>query len=96
MVNNRGGGIFSLLPQAALAEPFERVFGTPHQVDLAPVAAAHGLPYRLLEAAADLPKALAGEGLRIVEARTDREANAALHAEMRKAAQSRRPRRPGA
>ncbi|WP_395105747.1 2-succinyl-5-enolpyruvyl-6-hydroxy-3-cyclohexene-1-carboxylic-acid synthase [Actinomadura sp. SCN-SB] len=86
VVNNRGGGIFSLLPQAALRAPFERVFGTPHQVDLASVAAAHGLPYRLLESAADLPKAMAGEGLRIVEARTDREANAALHADLRKAA----------
>ncbi|MGI5330852.1 2-succinyl-5-enolpyruvyl-6-hydroxy-3-cyclohexene-1-carboxylic-acid synthase [Actinomadura nitritigenes] len=86
VVNNQGGGIFSLLPQAALAGPFERVFGTPHQVDLEAVAAAHGVPYRRLEAAADVPKAMAGEGLRIVEARTDRDANAVLHAEMRKAA----------
>ncbi|QKG18995.1 2-succinyl-5-enolpyruvyl-6-hydroxy-3-cyclohexene-1-carboxylic-acid synthase [Actinomadura verrucosospora] len=86
VVNNQGGGIFSLLPQAALAGPFERVFGTPHQVDLEAVAAAHGVPYRRLGVAADLPKAMAGEGLRIVEARTDREANAVLHAEMRKAA----------
>jgi 2-succinyl-5-enolpyruvyl-6-hydroxy-3-cyclohexene-1-carboxylate synthase len=86
VVNNRGGGIFSLLPQAALAGPFEQVFGTPHAVELAYVAAAHGLPYTLLEAAADLPKALAGEGLRIVEARTDREANAALHGRMRQVA----------
>ncbi|WP_131740126.1 2-succinyl-5-enolpyruvyl-6-hydroxy-3-cyclohexene-1-carboxylic-acid synthase [Actinomadura roseirufa] len=86
VVNNQGGGIFSLLPQAALRGPFERVFGTPHQVDLEVVAAAHGVPYRRLEAAADLPKAIAGEGLRIIEARTDRDANAVLHAEMRKAA----------
>ncbi|TDC63282.1 2-succinyl-5-enolpyruvyl-6-hydroxy-3-cyclohexene-1-carboxylic-acid synthase [Actinomadura sp. GC306] len=86
VVNNRGGGIFSLLPQAALADQFERVFGTPHEVDLESVAAAHGVPYRLLEAASDVPKALVGEGLRIVEARTGREANAVLHAEMRKAA----------
>lgn len=87
-MNNRGGGIFSLLPQAALHGPFERVFGTPHQVDLEAVAAAHGVPYRRLDAAADLPKAMAGEGLRIVEARTDREANAALHADLRQAAQA--------
>lgn len=86
VVNNRGGGIFSLLPQAALVGPFERVFGTPHQVDLEAVAAAHGVGYRLLDAPGDLPKAMAGEGLRIVEARTDRNANAVLHAEMRKAA----------
>ncbi|KAB2339458.1 2-succinyl-5-enolpyruvyl-6-hydroxy-3-cyclohexene-1-carboxylic-acid synthase [Actinomadura rudentiformis] len=86
VVNNEGGGIFSLLPQAALRDPFERVFGTPHRVDLEHIAAAHRIPYRRLEAAADLPKAIAGEGLRIVEARTDRDANAVLHAEMRKAA----------
>ncbi|MBX6766418.1 MAG: 2-succinyl-5-enolpyruvyl-6-hydroxy-3-cyclohexene-1-carboxylic-acid synthase [Actinomadura rubrobrunea] len=86
VVNNRGGGIFSLLPQASLDGPFERVFGTPHGVDLEHVAAAYGVPYRLLESAADLPKAIAGDGLRIVEARTDRDANAALHAAMRKAA----------
>jgi 2-succinyl-5-enolpyruvyl-6-hydroxy-3-cyclohexene-1-carboxylate synthase len=86
VVNNQGGGIFSLLPQASLRGPFERVFGTPHQADLGGIAAAHGIPYRLLESAADLPKAIAGEGLRIVEARTDREANATLHAEMRTAA----------
>ncbi|WP_030168589.1 2-succinyl-5-enolpyruvyl-6-hydroxy-3-cyclohexene-1-carboxylic-acid synthase [Spirillospora albida] len=86
VVNNRGGGIFSLLPQAALRDPFERVFGTPHSVDFEAVAAAHGVPYRRLEAAADLSKAIAGDGLRIVEARTDREENAALHAELRHAA----------
>ncbi|MGI5169746.1 2-succinyl-5-enolpyruvyl-6-hydroxy-3-cyclohexene-1-carboxylic-acid synthase [Spirillospora sp. CA-253888] len=86
VVNNAGGGIFSLLPQAAMRGPFERVFGTPHQVDLEAVAAAHRLPYKRLEMAADLPKALVGEGLRMIEARTDREVNAALHGEMRQAA----------
>jgi 2-succinyl-5-enolpyruvyl-6-hydroxy-3-cyclohexene-1-carboxylate synthase len=86
VVNNEGGGIFSLLPQASLPGPFERVFGTPHRVDLSYVAAAHGLPFTRLEAASDLPKALAGEGLRIVEARTDRGVNADLHVRMRQAA----------
>ncbi|RAY11083.1 2-succinyl-5-enolpyruvyl-6-hydroxy-3-cyclohexene-1-carboxylic-acid synthase [Actinomadura craniellae] len=88
VVNNAGGGIFSLLPQAAEAGPFERVFGTPHAVDLAHVAAAHGVPYTSLEQAADLPKAIVGEGLRLVEARTDRAENAAVHARMREAAQA--------
>ncbi|MFV2174764.1 2-succinyl-5-enolpyruvyl-6-hydroxy-3-cyclohexene-1-carboxylic-acid synthase [Actinomadura sp. LOL_016] len=86
VVNNQGGGIFSLLPQASLQDPFERVFGTPHRVDVQSIAAAHGVPYRRLEAAADLPKAITGDGLRIVEARTDRDANAVLHGQMRKAA----------
>jgi 2-succinyl-5-enolpyruvyl-6-hydroxy-3-cyclohexene-1-carboxylate synthase len=86
-VNNRGGGIFSLLPQAAFPEPFERVFGTPHEVDIASVAAAHGIPYARLESMGDLGKVVAREGLRIVEARTDRVANAEVHARMRAAAQ---------
>lgn len=98
VVNNAGGGIFSLLPQAALTDPFERVFGTPHHVDLAHVAAAHDLPYTLLETMSDLSKVLfarpagahlpagRGAGLRIIEARTDRVANAALHARLRDAA----------
>jgi 2-succinyl-5-enolpyruvyl-6-hydroxy-3-cyclohexene-1-carboxylate synthase len=86
VVNNAGGGIFSLLPQAGLTGPFERVFGTPHEVDLAYVAAAHGLPYTPLETMSKLPKAIAGAGPRIVEARTDRAANAALHVRLREAA----------
>lgn len=86
VVNNSGGGIFSLLPQAGIPDGFERVFGTPHQVDLAHVAAANGLPYTRLESATALPKALAGEGLRVIEARTDREANAELHGRMRRVA----------
>ncbi len=87
VINNEGGGIFSLLPQAAFPEPFERVFGTPHQVDIASIAAAHGIPYTRLETIDELPKAMVSDGLRIVEARTDRAENAALHARMREAAQ---------
>ena len=86
VVNNSGGGIFSLLPQSAFPEPFERVFGTPHSVDIASVAAAHGVPYARLDSMDGLAKVMAGEGLRIVEARTDRAVNAALHARMREAA----------
>jgi 2-succinyl-5-enolpyruvyl-6-hydroxy-3-cyclohexene-1-carboxylate synthase len=86
VVNNVGGGIFSLLPQATFPEPFERVFATPHQVDIASIAAAHGISYARLESLSDLPKVVAKEGLRIVEARTDRVANAEFHARMREAA----------
>ncbi|MET8338556.1 2-succinyl-5-enolpyruvyl-6-hydroxy-3-cyclohexene-1-carboxylic-acid synthase [Streptosporangium canum] len=86
VVNNDGGGIFSLLPQAALRDPFERVFGTAHGVDLAHVAAATGTPYTFVSEPDQLSKALRGEGLRIVEVRSDRESNAVLHAMMRDAA----------
>ncbi|MEP7022310.1 MAG: 2-succinyl-5-enolpyruvyl-6-hydroxy-3-cyclohexene-1-carboxylic-acid synthase [Actinomycetota bacterium] len=85
VVNNDGGGIFSTLEQAAITAPFERVFGTPHGADLRALAAAAGLPYARLGDLADLPGLLAGRGLRIVEARTDRAHGAALRARMRAA-----------
>ncbi|WP_329079710.1 MULTISPECIES: 2-succinyl-5-enolpyruvyl-6-hydroxy-3-cyclohexene-1-carboxylic-acid synthase [unclassified Streptosporangium] len=86
VVNNDGGGIFSLLPQAALRDPFERVFGTSHGVDLGYVAAATGTPYTFVDEPGQLVKALRGDGLRMVEVRTDRESNAVLHSMMRDAA----------
>jgi 2-succinyl-5-enolpyruvyl-6-hydroxy-3-cyclohexene-1-carboxylate synthase len=80
VVNNDGGGIFSTLEPAAFPDSFERVFGTPHGADLASLAAAAGLPYARLERAADLPDALAGSGLRLIEVRTDRADGAKLRA----------------
>ncbi|MGH8929474.1 MAG: thiamine pyrophosphate-dependent enzyme, partial [Egibacteraceae bacterium] len=79
VVNNDGGGIFSLLPYAGLPHGFERLFGTPHRVDLAHVARATQWSHQLLTRASELPAALGGAGLRLVEVRTDRAANAALH-----------------
>jgi 2-succinyl-5-enolpyruvyl-6-hydroxy-3-cyclohexene-1-carboxylate synthase len=85
VVNNDGGGIFSDLEQARLAGPFERVFGTPHGAGIASLARAAGLPCTRLERPGDLDKALAGEGLRVVEARTERAAAAELRAALRAA-----------
>jgi 2-succinyl-5-enolpyruvyl-6-hydroxy-3-cyclohexene-1-carboxylate synthase len=86
VVNNDGGGIFSTLEQAAFTGSFERLFGTPHGARLDHVAAAFGLPYQRLDQPEDLGKALAGTGLRIVEAQTDRPAGAALRGRLREAA----------
>jgi len=76
------GGIFTTLEQAAIRGSFERLFGTPHGVGLGQLAAAAGLPHAVLARPADLPGQLAGSGLRIVEVRTDREAEAALRARL--------------
>jgi 2-succinyl-5-enolpyruvyl-6-hydroxy-3-cyclohexene-1-carboxylate synthase len=84
VVNNDGGGIFSTLEQAAF-DGFERLFGTPHGAGLHHLAAAFGVPYQLLDQPDDLAKALQGNGLRIIEARTDRAAGAELRARLRAA-----------
>lgn len=81
VVNNDGGGIFSGLEQAGHPE-FERVFGTPHGVTAERVAAMADLPYTRLEWATDLPKALLGEGLRLIEVRTGRTDATALRRRM--------------
>ena len=85
VANNDGGGIFSLLEQAEHDGPFERVFGTPHGAGLASLAAAAGLPAVTVERARDLPGALRGGGIRVVEVRTSREAGAALRRKLRAA-----------
>jgi 2-succinyl-5-enolpyruvyl-6-hydroxy-3-cyclohexene-1-carboxylate synthase len=85
VVNNDGGGIFSTLEQAGYPESFERLFGTPHGTDLGLLARAAGLPYMLLDKAVGLPDALRGEGLRVVEVRTDRTAGAELRQRLRRA-----------
>jgi 2-succinyl-5-enolpyruvyl-6-hydroxy-3-cyclohexene-1-carboxylate synthase len=90
VVNNDGGGIFSLLEQAAFPASFERVFGTPHGAALGQVAAAAGVPAVTLERASDLAGALKGEGLpgtgiRMVEVRTSRAAGKALRGRLRAA-----------
>ena len=90
VVNNDGGGIFSMLEQAAFPAPFERVFGTPHGGALGQVAAAAGVPAVTLERASGLAGALKGEGLpgtgiRMVEVRTSRAAGTALRGRLRAA-----------
>lgn len=82
VVDNDGGGIFSFLPQARLAsQTFERLFGTPHGIDVRDLARVHGL-----EVSDDVTGAVrtaAGAGVRIVVARTgDRAANVDVHARL--------------
>jgi 2-succinyl-5-enolpyruvyl-6-hydroxy-3-cyclohexene-1-carboxylate synthase len=86
VVNNDGGGIFSALEQAAFADSFERLFGTPHGAALEHLAAAFGLPYERLDQPEDLGKAVSGTGLRIFEARTDRAEGAQLRQRLHSAA----------
>ena len=87
VVNNDGGGIFSLLPQAAADDDstFERLFGTPHGVDLARLAAAYGVGHLHVRTTDDLAAQLGtpASGIRLLEVRTERNANAELHRRLR-------------
>jgi 2-succinyl-5-enolpyruvyl-6-hydroxy-3-cyclohexene-1-carboxylate synthase len=90
VINNDGGGIFSLLPQAAGddATTFERLFGTPHGVDIGQAVAAYGVRHTLVDTPAALIQAATTrpEGIHIVEVRTTRAHNADLHRRLREAA----------
>jgi 2-succinyl-5-enolpyruvyl-6-hydroxy-3-cyclohexene-1-carboxylate synthase len=85
VVDNRGGGIFSFLPQAGLpSERFELLFGTPQDADVAAVAQAYGVPAERVERAGDVGAALEGAmsagGVRVVVVPTgDRTANVDRH-----------------
>jgi len=88
VVDNDGGGIFSFLPYASVVAPptFEQVLATPPGVDVAAVAAAHGVPVTEVEKASALvpalERALAAGGVRVVRVRTDRASNVARHADV--------------
>jgi 2-succinyl-5-enolpyruvyl-6-hydroxy-3-cyclohexene-1-carboxylate synthase len=89
VVNDDGGGLFALLEQGAPehAAVFERVFGTPHGVDLAALCAATSTPHRRVESLDDLATGLADvpSGLRVLEVRADRTHTRDLHALLRSA-----------
>jgi 2-succinyl-5-enolpyruvyl-6-hydroxy-3-cyclohexene-1-carboxylate synthase len=89
LVDNDGGGIFSVLPQATAERPevglpgnFERLLGTPHGTDLG--GAAHALGAEVIEMAAGeigatIARAVGRPGIRVLRLRTDRARNVELH-----------------
>lgn len=82
VINNDGGGIFSFLPQAA--QPgFEKLFGTPHGLDFSRLAETYSCGYDLIHDPSELApavlRALGLGGVHIVEARTLRDLNVAVH-----------------
>ena len=81
VVDNKGGGIFSFLPQSTTLDPqrFEQLFGTPHNVDIGQLVQAHGLPNTTVGTVAQLKGALAQKGSRVIIVNTDRRQNVADH-----------------
>ncbi|HWC80934.1 MAG TPA: 2-succinyl-5-enolpyruvyl-6-hydroxy-3-cyclohexene-1-carboxylic-acid synthase [Pseudonocardiaceae bacterium] len=63
VLNDDGGGIFSLLEQGAPehASSFERVFGTPHGADLAALCAGYHVPYTRCGTPEELRQAFAAQ-----------------------------------
>lgn len=76
VLDNDGGGIFHHLPQAAEPATLDRLFATPHGLDLAALARMHGVPAVTAgtagELAATVRSSLDGGGLRLILVRTDR------------------------
>jgi 2-succinyl-5-enolpyruvyl-6-hydroxy-3-cyclohexene-1-carboxylate synthase len=86
LVNNDGGGIFDFLPVATMEKPtnaFEEHVATPHGLDFTHAAELYGCVY---ERAADLAhletavrRSITSPGTQIIEVRSDRRENVALH-----------------
>jgi len=76
VANDDGGSIFSTLEQGApeYAANFERLFATPHRVDLAALCAAFRVPHWRVDSRAELAHALgnANGGLDVIEATIER------------------------
>ncbi|MEO3942079.1 2-succinyl-5-enolpyruvyl-6-hydroxy-3-cyclohexene-1-carboxylic-acid synthase [Paenarthrobacter nicotinovorans] len=93
VLNDSGGAIFSLLEHGAVEDSgaygtaVERLFGTPHSVDISALAAAYGVGHRTVSTTAELTEALKSplKGRTIVEVRVDRGGLRALHARIKEA-----------
>jgi 2-succinyl-5-enolpyruvyl-6-hydroxy-3-cyclohexene-1-carboxylate synthase len=87
VVNDDGGSIFSMLEQGdpAYADRFDKLFGTPHGVDLAALCAATRTPHWQVDSLAELEHALASPngGIEVVEARVRRDNRRELNERIR-------------
>ncbi|WP_112248975.1 2-succinyl-5-enolpyruvyl-6-hydroxy-3-cyclohexene-1-carboxylic-acid synthase [Kribbella monticola] len=76
VVNDNGGGIFSTLEQGseAHATHFDRIFGTPHNTNLAALCAATNIPHHLVTTQETLRAALTPTiaGITVIEAHLNR------------------------
>lgn len=87
VVNDDGGSIFAMLEQGApeYADRYDRLFGTPHGVDLAALCAATRTPHWKVGSRAELEHALASPagGIEVVEAVVRRDNRRDLDARIR-------------
>ncbi len=87
VVNDDGGSIFAMLEQGdqAYADRFDRLFGTPHGVDVAALCAATQTPHWRVDSLAELEHALANPngGIEVVEVAVRRDNRRDLDARIR-------------
>jgi 2-succinyl-5-enolpyruvyl-6-hydroxy-3-cyclohexene-1-carboxylate synthase len=87
-LNNDGGGIFSFLPVAQHEKFFEPYFGTPHGLGFEEAAAMFSLDYERPRSVAGFTETYGAAGSRetptLIEVKTDRRENVALHRELLK------------
>lgn len=83
VINNDGGGIFSLLPIAECSDIFEPFFATPHGLTFEKIAGTFGITYHhpnsIREFTDCYTKAQKGGGPSLIELRTDRDENREQH-----------------
>src|SRR5699024_1190009 len=85
VLNDDGGGIFSLLEQGAPqhADAFERVFGTAHGADIGSLCRGYGVPHTLARSPRELREALPPQrGPHVIEVPVDRGTHRAVHARL--------------
>ena len=84
VTNNDGGSIFSFLPQASVvgADVFETLYGTPHGVSFAALAAAHGIEHLEVRDGEALRQAVRSGRTMVVEAKFARGENVARHEQL--------------
>jgi len=92
LLNNDGGGIFHFLPVAREGEAFEQHVATPHGLEFSHAAALFGCGYELAQTVDQLrgaiERSLESPLSSLIEVRTDREQNLALHRRIDEAVQA--------
>jgi 2-succinyl-5-enolpyruvyl-6-hydroxy-3-cyclohexene-1-carboxylate synthase len=79
LMNNNGGGIFEMLPISNFEPPFETFFATPQQADVSKLCAAYSAEHIEIydwDELAALINPLPASGIRVLEIKCDRKADA--------------------
>jgi 2-succinyl-5-enolpyruvyl-6-hydroxy-3-cyclohexene-1-carboxylate synthase len=79
LINNNGGGIFEMLPISEFEPPFEELFATPQDIDFEQLCKTYGVKHELITCWEELINKLnplPRKGIRVLEIRTNRKADA--------------------